>query len=105
MKFRRRYVLISWDDSPGIRPGDMLQLIENALGRASTPWQRPMLIYADEQGKKLIVRMPHYLIPRFKKLSANAINVADRNVHFHVLHVSGTLRGIRKKLSKIHVRP
>jgi|YelNatPaOPRAMG01_1025707.scaffolds.fasta_scaffold02626_11 RNase P/RNase MRP subunit POP5 len=94
---------MSWNNSVEVSLVDVMKFIEKALGPPLPRWQKPILISADEQRRELIVRIPHLLVPRLKQLSNNSLHATNHEIRLRVLYVSGTLRKIKKKLSRAHV--
>lgn len=97
--------MVSWYGDIEANSFDIINFIEKALGPFLTSWQKLLVVHVDEQKRELIFRIPHHLVPKLKQLSNNPIRLANNELQLRVLYVSGTLRSIKEKLSKMHTYP
>jgi len=103
-RVKQRYLALKIESSESFEEEDLRDAVWNALiqlfGEYGASQVGLFLVQCDRQRKKAVLRCWHKALPMVKASIASVTKIKDKPVTIHVLRVSGTLKALRKRVSK-----
>jgi len=103
-KERRRYLALKIDSTETFSSGEFMNALWNTLlklyGEYGASKTGLTLIDYNVEKQFAIIRIVHTAIENIRAAIASITEIAEKRVAIHVLHVSGTIKALYKKLKQ-----